>query len=47
VTPGIDFGAGAEGYLRFSYASPLEKIDEALDRIAAFCEDLKHQEPVH
>ena len=36
VTPGIDFGAGAEGYLRFSYASPLEKIDEALDRIAAF-----------
>lgn len=36
VTPGIDFGEGAEGYLRFSYASPLEKIDEALDRIGAY-----------
>ena len=36
VTPGIDFGEGAEGYLRFSYASPLEQIDEALGRIAIF-----------
>jgi len=36
VTPGIDFGEGAEGYLRFSYASPLEQIDEALDRLAAY-----------
>jgi len=36
VTPGIDFGQGAEGYLRFSYASPLEKIDEALNRIAVY-----------
>ena len=25
VTPGIDFGPGAEGYLRFSYASSLGK----------------------
>lgn len=31
VTPGIDFGA--EGYLRFSYASSLENIREGLDRI--------------
>lgn len=36
VTPGIDFGEGAEGYLRFSYASPLEQIDEALDRIGVY-----------
>lgn len=36
LTPGIDFGQGAEGYLRFSYANSLENIDTALDRLAAF-----------
>jgi len=39
VTPGIDFGEGAEGYLRFSYASPLEQIDEALNRISGWLEN--------
>jgi aspartate/methionine/tyrosine aminotransferase len=38
VSPGIDFGSGAEGYLRFSYASSLENIHEGLDRIEAFLE---------
>ena len=33
VTPGIDFGANGEGFLRFSYASSLEKINEGMDRI--------------
>ena len=33
VTPGIDFGANAEGYLRFSYAASLERIEEGLHRI--------------
>ena len=33
VTPGIDFGTGAEGYLRFSFASSLESIEEALRRL--------------
>ena len=33
VTPGIDFGPGGEGYLRFSYANSLENIEEALRRI--------------
>ena len=33
VTAGIDFGEGAEGFLRFSYANSLENIDEALDRL--------------
>ena len=33
VTPGIDFGDGAEGYLRFSYANSLENIRAGLDRI--------------
>ena len=33
VTPGIDFGDGAEGYLRFSYANSLENISEGIGRI--------------
>jgi aspartate/methionine/tyrosine aminotransferase len=33
VTPGIDFGAGAEGYLRFSYANSIEQIREGCDRL--------------
>ena len=33
VTPGINFGDGAEGYLRFSYANSLENISEGIGRI--------------
>jgi len=36
VSPGIDFGKGAEGFLRFSYANSLENIKEGLDRIEQF-----------
>ena len=36
VTPGAAFGANAEGYLRFSYASSVERIQQGLDRIARF-----------
>ena len=36
VTPGIDFGAGGEGFLRFSYANSLENIREGLDRLEAY-----------
>jgi (5-formylfuran-3-yl)methyl phosphate transaminase len=36
VTPGIDFGPGAEGFLRFSYANSQERIDTALDRLADY-----------
>ncbi|MBW1783734.1 MAG: pyridoxal phosphate-dependent aminotransferase [Deltaproteobacteria bacterium] len=36
VSPGIDFGQNAEGYLRFSYANSLENIKEGLDRIEAY-----------
>jgi len=36
LTPGIDFGAGAEGYLRFSYANSLEQISAALQRLGLF-----------
>jgi aspartate aminotransferase len=36
VTPGIDFGDGAEGYIRFSYANSFENIKEGLDRIEKY-----------
>ncbi|UFS72835.1 pyridoxal phosphate-dependent aminotransferase [Geomonas sp. RF6] len=35
VTPGIDFGKGGEGYLRFSYANSMENIAEGLNRLEA------------
>ena len=40
VTPGIDFGAEGEGYLRFSYASSIERIAEGLDRIEVYLQNL-------
>lgn len=36
ITPGVDFGTGGEGYVRFSYANSLENIREALDRLKRF-----------
>jgi (5-formylfuran-3-yl)methyl phosphate transaminase len=36
VTPGVDFGRNAEGYLRFSYAQSLDRIEEAMRRIGPF-----------
>lgn len=39
VTPGIDFGNGAEGYLRFSYANNIENIKEGMDRLEVFLEE--------
>ncbi|MBM4272933.1 MAG: pyridoxal phosphate-dependent aminotransferase [Deltaproteobacteria bacterium] len=36
VTPGIDFGPGGEGFLRFSYANSLENIEEALRRLKIY-----------
>ena len=33
VTPGIDFGERAEGFLRFSFATSLDRIREGLDRL--------------
>ncbi len=40
VTPGIDFGVGAEGYLRFSYTRPLPEIVTALERIEHYLHQL-------
>jgi (5-formylfuran-3-yl)methyl phosphate transaminase len=36
VTPGIDFGANGEGFLRFSYANSLENLSKGMDRMAAY-----------
>jgi aspartate/methionine/tyrosine aminotransferase len=36
VTPGIDFGSQAEGFLRFSYTNSLEKIEQGLARLQEY-----------
>jgi len=36
VAPGIDFGPGGEGFLRFSYANSLENLEEGLRRLEAY-----------
>lgn len=36
VTPGIDFGSGAEGYIRISYACSMENLKEGLARLGNF-----------
>ena len=36
ITPGIDFGENAEGYIRISYANSLQNIMEGLDRIEGY-----------
>ena len=36
VAPGIDFGPGGEGFLRFSYANSLENLAEALRRLEMY-----------
>jgi aspartate/methionine/tyrosine aminotransferase len=41
ITPGVDFGSNAEGYVRFSYANSLENIREGLDRIERYLKGRK------
>jgi len=36
VTPGVDFGRGGEGFLRFTYANSMENIERGLDRIETY-----------
>jgi aspartate/methionine/tyrosine aminotransferase len=40
VTPGIDFGSRAEGFLRFSYANSLENIEEGMERLQKYLASL-------
>lgn len=39
VTPGIDFGEGAEGFIRFSYANSIENIREGMDRLERYLKE--------
>jgi (5-formylfuran-3-yl)methyl phosphate transaminase len=41
VTPGIDFGEGGEGYLRFSYAVSVSDIIEGMRRLGVYLNELK------
>jgi len=34
VTPGIGFGRNGEGYVRMATTHPVERIEEALERMA-------------
>lgn len=45
VTPGIDFGSNAEGYLRFSYANSLDNIEEGANRLQRYLE--RSRQPIH
>jgi aspartate/methionine/tyrosine aminotransferase len=38
VAPGIDFGSGGQGYLRFSYANSLDNITEGVARLKLYLE---------
>jgi (5-formylfuran-3-yl)methyl phosphate transaminase len=38
ITPGIDFGYGGEGYLRFSYTTSLDNIKEGIRRLEEYVE---------
>ena len=43
ITPGIDFGTGGEGFVRFSYANSLENIRIAMDRLEEYLIKLTQQ----
>lgn len=42
VTPGIDFGSNAEGFLRFSYTTSLENIEEGMYRLEKYIKETKY-----
>ena len=44
ITPGIDFGTGGEGFVRFSYANSLENIRTAMDRLEVYLHRFNDQQ---
>jgi len=44
ITPGIDFGTGGEGFVRFSYANSLENIKKGMDKLEVYLTDLTQQQ---
>jgi len=45
TTPGVDFGSGAEGYIRFSYANHLDKLAEGMRRLEDYLSTRKGVRP--
>ena len=41
VAPGIDFGQRGEGHLRLSYANTLENIEEGMNRLETYLNNVK------
>lgn len=39
AAPGIDFGAGGEGFLRFSYATSLDRLREGVERLRGWSQN--------
>ncbi len=39
VTPGIDFGANGEGFIRFSYANSIENIEKGMNRLQQYLDN--------
>jgi aspartate/methionine/tyrosine aminotransferase len=39
ITPGIDFGSGGEGYVRFCYANSIENLAEGADRLERYLKE--------
>ncbi len=39
VTPGIDFGEGAEGFIRLSYANSMENLAEGMNRLEKYVKE--------
>jgi aspartate aminotransferase len=40
AAPGIDFGPGGEGFLRFSYATSLERLHEGARRLKEWSQNI-------
>jgi aspartate/methionine/tyrosine aminotransferase len=44
ITPGVDFGTGGEGFVRFSYANSLENIKKGMDKLEVYLRWLRQQQ---
>ncbi|MGH8047940.1 MAG: aminotransferase class I/II-fold pyridoxal phosphate-dependent enzyme, partial [Chthoniobacterales bacterium] len=44
VVPGTAFGPSGEGHVRCSYATGLDQIKIAMERIAEFCAELRNEQ---
>ncbi len=41
ITPGIDFGANGEGFIRFSYATSIENIELGMDMLEGYLKRMR------